>query len=50
MAASEKPWTMCFLRIGEKGKQQLGDEFLNDFRACEETPKVEQLPSVRKRM
>ena len=32
------------LRVGEKGvvvgKQQLSDEFLNGFRACEETAKV----------
>ena len=32
--------------MGEKGavvsKQQLSDEFLNGFRACEETPKVEE--------
>ena len=32
--------------MGEKGavvsKQQLSDEFLDDFRACEETPKVEE--------
>ena len=40
-----------FLRVGEKGavvsKQQLSDEFLDGFRACEET---KRLPSVRKRM
>ena len=34
-----------FLCVGEKGtvisKQQLSDEFLNSFSACEETPKVE---------
>ena len=33
------------LRVGEKGvvvgKQQLSDEFLNGFRACEETSKTE---------
>ena len=32
--------------MGEKGavisKQQLSDEFLDGFRACEETPKVEE--------
>ena len=32
--------------MGEKGavvsKQQLTDEFLDGFRACEETPKVEE--------
>ena len=32
--------------MGEKctiiSKQQLGDEFLDGFRACEETPKVEE--------
>ena len=32
--------------MGEKGavisKQQLSDEFLEGFRACEETPKVEE--------
>ena len=32
--------------MGEKGaivsKQQLSDEFLDGFRACEETPEVEQ--------
>ena len=32
--------------MGEKGavvsKQQLSDEFLGGFRACEETPKVEE--------
>ena len=32
--------------MGKKGavvsKQQLSDEFLDDFRACEETPKVEE--------
>ena len=32
--------------MGEKGavvsKQQLSDEFLSGFRACEETPKVEE--------
>ena len=32
--------------MGEKGvvvsKQQLSDEFLDAFRACEETPKVEE--------
>ena len=32
--------------MGEKGavvsKQQLSDEFLHGFRACEETPKVEE--------
>ena len=35
-----------FLRVGKKGAvvstQQLSDEFLNGFRAFEETPKVEQ--------
>ena len=35
-----------FLRVGEKGavvnKQQLSDEFLDGFHACEETPKVEE--------
>ena len=35
-----------FLRVGEKGavvsKQQHNDEFLYSFRACEETPKVEE--------
>ena len=35
-----------FLRVGEKGavvsKQRLSDEFLDGFRACEETPKVEE--------
>ena len=35
-----------FLRVGEKGavvsKQQLSDEFLDGFRACEETPEVEE--------
>ena len=35
-----------FLRVGEKGavvsKQQLSDEFLDGFLACEETPKVEE--------
>ena len=40
--------------MGEKGtivsKQQLNDEFLDGFRACEEMSKVERLPSVRKRM
>ena len=34
-----------FLRVGKKGavvsKQQLGDEFLNGFRACKKTPKVD---------
>ena len=34
------------LRVDEKGavvsKQQLSDEFLDGFRACEGTPKVEQ--------
>ena len=43
-----------FLRVGEKGgvvsKQQLSDELIAGFRACEETPKVERLPSVRKRI
>ena len=33
--------------MGEKGavvsKQQLSDEFLYGFRACEETPKVEEI-------
>ena len=33
--------------MGEKGavvsKQQLSDEFLDGFRACEETPKVEEI-------
>ena len=37
---------MCLLRVDEKGavvsKQQLSDEFLDGFRACEETPKVEE--------
>ena len=32
--------------MGKRGavvsKQQLGDEFLNGFRACEETPEVEE--------
>ena len=32
--------------MGEKGavvsKQQLSDEFLDSFRVCEETPKVEE--------
>ena len=32
--------------MGEKGavvsRQQLSDEFLDGFRACEETPKVEE--------
>ena len=49
LAALEKAVNevLCsFLRVGEKGavvsKQQLSDiEFFNDFRACEETPKVE---------
>ena len=40
--------------MGEKGtivsKQQLNDEFLDGFRACEEMSRVERLPSVRKRM
>ena len=35
-----------FLRVCEKSavvsKQQLSDEFLNGFRACEETPKVKE--------
>ena len=35
-----------FLSVGEKGtvvsKQQPSDEFLEGFRACEETPKVEE--------
>ena len=35
-----------FLRVCEKSavvsKQQLSDEFLSGFRACEETPKVEE--------
>ena len=35
-----------FFREGEKGavvsKQQLGDEFLYSFRACEDTPKVKE--------
>ena len=35
-----------FLRVGEKGlvvsKQQLSDEFFDVFRACEETPEVEE--------
>ena len=35
-----------YLCVGEKGavisKQELSDEFLNGFRACEETPKVEE--------
>ena len=35
-----------FLRVGEKSavvsKQQLSEEFLGGFRACEETPKVEE--------
>ena len=34
-----------FLRVGKKGavvsKQQLGGEFLNGFRACKKTPKVD---------
>ena len=34
------------LRVGEKGtvvsKQQLSDEFIDGFCACEETPKVEE--------
>ena len=46
LAASEKRLTMCYLRLGEKGavvsKQQLSDEFLDGFRACEETPKAEE--------
>ena len=37
---------MCFLRVGEEdaivSKQQLSDEFLDGFRACEETPTVEE--------
>ena len=36
-----------FLHVGEKGavvsKQQLSNEFLNGFRACEETPMVEHI-------
>ena len=36
-----------FLGVDEKGtvisKQQLSDEFLDGFRACEETPKVEEI-------
>ena len=49
-----------FLCVGEKGavvsKQQLSDEFLNGFRACEETPKVDHMAVysetdvIRKRM
>ena len=35
-----------FLSVGEKGaivsKQQLSDEFLDNFRACEKTPKVKE--------
>ena len=35
-----------FLSVGEKGtvvsKQQLSDEFLDDFRACGETPKIDE--------
>ena len=35
-----------FIRVGEKSavvsKQQLSDEFLDGFHACEETPKVEE--------
>ena len=35
-----------FLRVGEKGlvvsKQQLSDEFFDVFRACQETPEVEE--------
>ena len=46
LAASEKRLTMCFLRVGEKGavisKEQLSDEFLDGFRACEETLTVEE--------
>ena len=39
---------LCCIRgdVGEKGavvsKQQLSDKFLDGFRACEETPKVEE--------
>ena len=37
---------MGFYRVGEKGavvsKQQLSDKFLDGFRACEETSKVEE--------
>ena len=37
----------CFLRVGKKGafvskQQQLSGEFLDGFRACEKTPKVEE--------
>ena len=36
----------CIRKVGERGavtsKQQLSNEFLIGFRACEETPKVEQ--------
>ena len=38
-----------FLRVGEKSavvsKQQLSEEFLGGFRACEETPSVEETAS-----
>ena len=47
LAASVSWLTIChFLRVGEKGavvsKPQLNYQFLNGFRACEETPKVEE--------
>ena len=29
-------------RVQSSARQQLSDEFLNGFRACEETPKVEE--------
>ena len=40
--------------MGEKGavvsKQQLSDEFLGGFRACEKRRRLKRLPSVRKWM
>ena len=49
LAALEKQLTVCFRASsmwGEKdavaSKQQLSDEFLDGFLACEETPKVEE--------
>ena len=48
LAASEKRLAVCCrvsFFVGGKGavvsKQQLSDEFIDGFHACEETPKVE---------